>query len=88
VIAEQDDLAIHDLVDALARVGAVADDVAQAINLRDALGLDVRKDSGQRFEIAVDIADQRFHFFVSPRLGGSIPTGSRRSPTCSIIPCV
>ena len=36
VVAQQDDLAVHDQVDALARVGAVADDVAEAVDLVDA----------------------------------------------------
>ena len=41
VIAEQNELAIHHEVDAFARVRAVADDVAEAVNLADPLGFDV-----------------------------------------------
>ena len=35
VIAEQDHLAFHDQIDAFARIGSVADDIAQAINFGD-----------------------------------------------------
>ena len=57
VIAEDDKIAVHDPVDALARVGAVADDVAQAIDLFDALRLNVREDGIECFQISVNVAD-------------------------------
>ena len=46
-------------VEALARVGAVADDVAQAKHFVDALIGDVRQHGLQGFEVAVDVADDR-----------------------------
>ena len=47
----------HHQVDALARIGPVADDVAQAIDLGDALLPDIRQHGLERFEVAVDVAD-------------------------------
>ncbi len=59
VVAQQGHLAVfHHQVDALARVRAVADDVAQAIDLGDPLGLDVGQDDFEGFEVPVNIADQ------------------------------
>ena len=58
VIAQQADVAAHHQIDALARIRAVADDVAQAIHLGDALLLDIRQNRLEGFEVAVDIADQ------------------------------
>ena len=61
VIAQEDDLAFHDQIDALARIGPVADDVAQAIDFGDVLRFDVLEHRLQGLEIAVDIADDGFH---------------------------
>jgi len=66
VIAEQDDLAFHDEVDALARIGTVADDVAKTVNLGHILCGNVRQDCRERLEIAVDVADDGFHNPHSP----------------------
>ena len=57
VIAEQAGLARHHEIDALARVWAVTDDVAEAVNLLDSLLFDVREDSLKGLEVGVDIAD-------------------------------
>jgi hypothetical protein len=61
VVAQQDELALHDQVHALPGVRAVADDVPQAVGLLDVLRLDVLKDRLQRLEVAVDIAYERLH---------------------------
>src|SRR5262249_41958325 len=62
VIAEQHDLAmLHDQVDALARVGAVADHVAQTVNVLYALIFNVLQDCLQRLQVTVDVADNGFH---------------------------
>ena len=61
VVAQQDELAVHHQVDALARVRAVADDVAEAVDLADALGFDVRQHGLEGFQVAVDVADDRLH---------------------------
>ena len=58
VIAQQADVALHHQVDALARVRPIADDVPQAVDLGDALLPDIRQHGLERFEIAVDIANQ------------------------------
>ena len=50
VIAEQDDLALHHQIDALARIGAVADDVAEAVDLGDVVFFDVLEDGLQRLQ--------------------------------------
>ena len=61
MVAEQHDLALHDQIDAFARVRAIADNVAEAINLADVVRLDVGQDRLQRFQVAMDIADNRLH---------------------------
>ena len=58
VVAEQDNLALHHQVDALARVRAVADDVAQAIDVGNIVALYVLQDGLKRLEVAVDVAYQ------------------------------
>src|SRR5690606_33281469 len=58
VVAEEGDLAVgHHRVEAFARPRAVADDVAEAKNLIDPLLLDMRENGLERFEVAVDVAD-------------------------------
>src|SRR5262249_37532072 len=61
VVAEQDDFAFADQVDALARVGTVADNVAQAVDLSDFVLIDIVHDGLEAFQVAMDIADERFH---------------------------
>ena len=59
MVAQERDLAVlHHPVDALAGIGTVADDVAQAKDLGHPLGLDVVEDDLQGFEVPVNIADQ------------------------------
>ena len=55
-------------VEAFARVGAVADDVAQAENLFDALTAGIGKNSLERFQIAVNVADNS-PFQITARFG-------------------
>ena len=58
----------HDQVDTFARVRTVADDITQAINFFDPELLDLAEDGLQRFEIAVDVADEGFQ-------GSKLPFG-------------
>ena len=59
VVAEDRHLALGDhLVQALARIGPVADNVAQAVDLADALRADVVEHDPERFQIGVNVADQ------------------------------
>ena len=77
VVAEQDELAVHDQVDALARVRAVADDVAQAVDLLDRLlRLDVVQDGLEGFQVAVDVADDGLHAWTLPDWAGSNRTAT------------
>ncbi len=68
VIAHENKAAAHDLIQTFARVRSVADHVAQAVDRLDRLTGDVRKHRVQRFEVAVDIADDGFHE-ETPRTG-------------------
>ena len=61
MIAQEHHLALHDQIDALAGIRAVADNIAQAINLADLVVVDIGQDGLECFQIAVDIADQSFH---------------------------
>src|SRR6478735_2079324 len=58
VIAEDAHLALHHQIDALARVRSVPDDVAQAEDFGDSLGADVGQHGLERFEVAVDVANE------------------------------
>src|SRR5262249_24103714 len=64
VVAQQHDLAIHDEIDALPGIGAIAHNVSQAVDLLDALLFDVFQDGLQGLQIAMDIADYRLHAVV------------------------
>ena len=57
MVAQQADLALHHHVDALAGIGAVAHEVAKAVNLGDSLAADIGKDGLKGLEVAVEIAD-------------------------------
>src|SRR5262249_17183157 len=67
VVAEEDQLAVHHQVDALAGVRAVADDVPEAVNafIRVLLG-NVVQDGLECFQVAVDIADDGLHAWTLP----------------------
>src|SRR5262245_36022577 len=78
VVAQQDHLAAHHLVDALARVGAVAHDIPQAIDLGDRVLVDVTQHGLECFEITVDVADDGLHAWLS-LYGGDTP-GLARPP--------
>lgn len=75
MIAEQAHLQVHDEVNAFGRVGSVADDVAEAVDFCDALTTDIRKDGLKRFEVSVDVADQRSQW--------SIPDEWSRAQMCT-----
>lgn len=64
MIAEQAHLQVHDEIDAFGRVGSIPDHVAQAVDFCDALTTDIRKDSLKRFEVSVDVADQRSQWSI------------------------
>ena len=70
VVTQQSDAALSDhQVEALAGVGTVADDVAQAVDFVDPLIGDMRHHGLQGFEVAVDVADDRaLHRNVDPIL--------------------
>ena len=62
VIAQNGPRERADQIDALPRIGTVADDVPQAIKLLDALRLGVGERSLEGFEVAVNVAqDGSFH---------------------------
>src|SRR5262249_36052778 len=78
VVAQQDHLAAHDGVDALARVGAVADHRAEAVDVGDGVLVYVSQDGLERFVVTMDVADDGLHAWLSlvvaarqalPRLG-------------------
>jgi hypothetical protein len=59
VISQHADLELQGEVDAFTRIGAVSDDVAQAVDRIDLLRRDVRQYGSQRFQISVDVANDR-----------------------------
>src|SRR6185312_8816845 len=61
VIAQQNQLGIHDQVDAFAGVRSVANHVAEAVNLGDPLRFDVGQHRLEGLQVAVNIADDRLH---------------------------
>jgi len=61
VVAQEHQLALPDQVDAFARIGPVADDVAQTIGFGDALLGNVIEHRLEGLQVAVNIADDRFH---------------------------
>src|SRR5439155_18081883 len=59
VVAEDRHLALDDdLVEALARIGAVADNIAEAVHFANALRADVVENDAERFQIGMDVANQ------------------------------
>ena len=68
VVAHQHEWKARHEVDALAWIGAVADHVAEAINLRNVTRLNVGQDSLQGFQVTVDVADDRLHAVRSPNM--------------------
>src|SRR5207237_64974 len=79
VVAQQDHLALHHQVDALARVRAVADDVPEAEDLRDVVLVDVLQDRLEGLVVAVDVADDGLHTWLSGGLGAA-PRPARSPP--------
>ena len=70
MIAENGYLAmLHDLIEALARIRAVPDDVSEAVDFVDRLPASVVQDREQRFEVPVDIANQRSLHWEIPTRG-------------------
>jgi hypothetical protein len=61
VIAKDHDFATHDEIDALAWIGSISDDIAQAIDFGNLVLPDILKDGLESLQIAMDIANQRFH---------------------------
>jgi hypothetical protein len=79
VSQEADSRFVDHKVEALARVWTVADDVAEAENLFDALTARVFQDGLERFQIAVNIANDgpfqftaRFGALADNRSGGRL----------------
>ena len=87
VVAQNRDLTrIHDPVQALARIGTVADDVAQAVDLRHALLANVLQDHLQGFDVRVNITDEGpLHDLLPFRPSASTSRSaddSRKTATC------
>ncbi len=62
VISQDGELEFHHLIDAFARIGTIAHDIAEAVDAVALLTLDVGQDGLQRVDVAVDIANYRsFH---------------------------
>ena len=80
VIAEQYHLALHDQINALARVGSVTDHISQTIDLVDLLFLDIFQHRLKGFKVAVNIADNGLHATALPGLAKPNKTGSPLSP--------
>jgi hypothetical protein len=80
VVAQQHHLALHDEIDALAGVGAVADHVAETVNLRDVVAVDVFEDRLEGLKVTVDVADNGLH--EAP------PGGCRAAPRAAPPPAV
>ncbi len=58
VIAQQAEVELHHLIDAFQRIRPVADDVAEAVDLRDPLLPNVGQHRLESLQVAVDIADE------------------------------
>ena len=67
MIAQDANRQFPDQVQTFARIGAVTDHIAQAIHVGDALLSDIVQHDAQRFQIAVDVANQRTFHRVEPR---------------------
>ena len=59
MIAQQAQFARHHLVDALARIRAISNDIAQTIDLGNPQPANVGEYRLQRFQVGVDIANDR-----------------------------
>ena len=57
VVPQQANRAIHDFIDHFARIGAVADQIAQAVDFGNALISNVGQDRFQALDVAVNIAN-------------------------------
>ena len=66
VVPENTALRLHHTIDAFAGIGTVTDDVSQTISLFNPLRLDVSQHRSQRFEVAVNVADQGSQIRISP----------------------
>src|SRR5207245_947456 len=57
MVAQKDNLALHHQVNALAGIGPIAYDIAQAIDLGNTVFIDIVQNGSETFQITVDIAD-------------------------------
>src|SRR5690606_13619393 len=84
VIAQERHLAVFDhQVEAFARVGSVPDDVPQTKDVFDPLAADVGKYGLERFEIAVNVADNGSFHSAPPFWDVGLPD-PRMSPALSV----
>ena len=67
VVAQQDDAALHDQIDAFAGIGTVADDITQAVDFLDLVLFDVLEDGLQCLKVAMNIANDSLHAVALPR---------------------
>src|SRR5262245_13931011 len=59
MISQNRQLALDDyLIQALARIGPIADNIAQTVDFPNPLSANIRHHDGKRFQSRVDIADQ------------------------------
>src|SRR5262249_42753821 len=80
----------HDEVHAFARIGPVADDIAEAIHLVHALFLDIVEDGLKGLEIAMDVADNRLHarglrVVATSWCRTDVPIGPKAGQACLLI---
>jgi hypothetical protein len=57
MISEQAEVELASLIDALARIRAIANDVAEAIDLFNTLIVNVGEHRLERFQVSVNVAD-------------------------------
>ncbi len=63
MVAQQTHVQIHHEVNALGRIRTVSDNVAQTVDLSHTFPANISQDGCQRFEVAVNIANQRSQRF-------------------------
>src|SRR5262249_18458810 len=71
---------LHHQVDTFARVGSVADDVAEAIDLGDVVFVNVPQDGLEGFQVTVYIADDGLHAWLSRGCGDAPGLAPAHSP--------
>jgi hypothetical protein len=84
VIAQEDHLALHDQIEALAGIWTISDHVPQAINFLNPMLGDVCQDGLESLKVTMDIANDRLHTVTLPGAAwhrGWTPAPSRERAT-------